>query len=131
MREFEYITRNADRVARERKEKFNLSTEDFIEDRNEMITDAITHNVKELVECTNASGYQDQIVEGIVAGLTGSHRFLQSEVMMALGKALDKYSKTHIDARNEAAVRMAGRMAKMVQYPELEPSDIDNILGRR
>ena len=77
MREFEYITRNADTVARERKEKFNFSSEEFIEDRNEMIVEAVTQNVKELVECTNASGYQEQIVEGIVNGLTGSHRYLQ------------------------------------------------------
>lgn len=131
MREFEYITRNADTVARERKEKFNFSSEEFIEDRNEMIVEAVTQNVKELVECTNASGYQEQIVEGIVNGLTGSHRYLQGEFMMALSKALAVYSTTHTDARNEAGVRMAGRMAEIALYPQIQPSDIEDILWRR
>lgn len=130
-REFVYITREADTIARERKEKFNLTSEDFVEDRAEMIVEAISQNVKELVECTNASGHQEQVIEGIVNGLTGSHRYLQGEFMQALSKALAKYSTTHTDARNEAGVRMAGRMAQIALHPEIEPSDIEDILGRR
>ena len=130
-REFVYITRVADTIARERKEKFNLTSEDFVEDRAEMIVEAISQNVKELVECTNASGHQEQVIEGIVNGLTSSHRYLQGEFMQALSKALAKYSTTHTDARNEAGVRMAGRMAQIALHPEIEPSDIQDILGRR
>lgn len=130
-REFQYITREADKVARERKEKYNLSSEDFREDRAEMIVEAITQNVKELVECTNASGHEQEVIDGIVAGLTSSHRYLQGEFMQTLSKALAVYSTTHTDARNEAGVRMAGRMAEIALYPQIKPSDIEDILGRR
>lgn len=130
-REFNYITREAYNSAKERKEKFNISDEDFLEDKNEMVVEAIAHNVKEIVECTNASGYQDQIIEGIVKGLTQSHRYLQGEFMMALGKALTEYGKTHTDARNEYGVKMAARMGVASNYPQHDPSDIEDILTRR
>ena len=56
-RDFVYITREATHASIERAEKFNISAQDSNEDRNEMIVDMIEQNVKELVECTNASGY--------------------------------------------------------------------------
>lgn len=133
-REFQYITRQADSIARERKEKFNLSSEDFVEDRNEMIVDAVAQNVKELVECTNASGHQEQIIEGIMQGLTGSHRFLQAEFMQTLAKVLIEYGNLpegHYDGRNAHAVKMAGRMGVVSTLPQFEPSDIEDILARR
>ena len=130
-RDFTYITREAYNSANERREKFNISDEDFQEDRNEMVVEAIAQNVKEIVECTNASGYQEQIVEGIVKGLTGSHRYLQSEFMTALTKALTEYGKSHTDGRNEHAVKASGRMAAVANYYEIEPSDINAILARR
>ena len=130
-RNFEYITRNANTIASYRKEKFNLTDEDFNEDRNEMIVDAIAQNVRELVECTNASGHQKQVVKGIVKGLRNSHRYLQGEFMLALGKALTEYGKSYTDSRNAHAVKMAGRMGVVSSHPELEPSDIEDILARR
>ena len=88
-------------------------------------------NVKELVECTNASGYQDQIVEGIVDGLAKSHRYLQGEFMMALGKALVEYGKISTDARNQAGVEMSARMGIVATAYEHTADDIKQmVLGR-
>ena len=129
-RDFVYITREATHASIERAEKFNINSEDSMADRNEMVVDAISNNIKEIVECTNASGYQDQIVEGIVKGISSSHRYLQGEFMMALGKALTEYGKSHTDARNEYGVKMAGRMGVASGHPQFEPSDIEDILRR-
>ena len=109
-REFNYITREAQEKASKLKESCKFDDKEFYQCRNEMVKEAVSLNVKELVECTNASGYQDQIVEGIVDGLAKSHRYLQGEFMMALGKALVEYGKISTDARNQAGVEMSARM---------------------
>ena len=129
-RDFIYITREAAHASIERAEKFNINSEDSMEDRNEMVVDAISNNIKEIVECSNSSGYQEQIIEGIVKGLTGSHRYLQGEFMQALGKAMLTYSKVPTDPRNEAGVDMAGRMG-VASGTYMMESDIEDMLARR
>lgn len=129
-RDFIYITREASHASIERAEKFNINSEDSMADRTEMVVDAITQNIKEIVECSNSSGYQEEIIEGIVKGLTGSHRYLQGEFMQALGKAMVAYSKVSTDARNEGGVNMAGRMG-VASEVYMAPSDIEDMLARR
>jgi hypothetical protein len=130
-REFVYITREAYSEATKRAEKYNLSSEEKREDAEDMVQEAIAQNVKELVECTNSTGYRRQVIDGILQGLTGSHRTLQSDFMLALVNALDEYGNIPTDGRNEYVVKMAKRMAVVAQRPELEPSDIEDMLARR
>ena len=130
-RDFNYITREAYSEATARAEKFNLSSEDKIADAEEMVQEAVALNVKELVECTNSTGYRKQVIDGIVQGLTSSHRQLQSDFMLALVKALKEYGNTATDLRNEYVVKMAQRMVVAAERPDVEPSDIEDILARR
>jgi ribosome biogenesis protein Nip4 len=129
-REFLNITRTADSIARERQEKYNLSSEDFQEDRSEMIVDMVEQQVKELVETTNSSIASDEIVKGIVSGLLRSHRHLQSEFIQSLHKALGEYAKSGTDLRNASVVEMAGRMYIAGDTYELTPSQLASKLGR-
>jgi hypothetical protein len=130
-REFNYITREAYTEATARAEKYNFSSEDKIADAEDMVQEAVALNVKELVECTNSTGYRKQVIDGIVQGITSSHRQLQSDFMLALVKALEEYGNIATDLRNEYVVNMAKRMVVAAQRPDIEPSDIENILGRR
>jgi len=110
MREFNYITRDAQSKIEKRAEGYNISSEEKRKYTDKEVKDSVALNIKELVECTNASGYQQQIVEGIVEGLVGSHRHLQGEFMVALAKAMQEYGKVATDPRNQYGVEMAARM---------------------
>ena len=112
MREFNYITREARAKIEKRVEKYNISSEEKSEYTDTLVTESVALNVKELVECTNSSGYQQQVIDGIVKGLVGSHRHLQGEFMVALAKAMSEYGKVATDPRNQYGVEMAQRMGK-------------------
>ena len=129
-REFLNITREAQSIATYDREKYNLSSEDFQEERSQMIVEMVAQQVKELVECTNSSIVSDEISQGILKGLTGSHRYLQSEFIKTLHTALGEYAKVDTDARNKASVEMVGRMYIAGDTYELTPTQIATKLGR-
>ena len=112
MREFNYITREAQAKIEKRTERYDISSEEKRAYTDKEVKASVALNVKELVECTNSSGYQQQIVEGIVEGLVGSHRHLQGEFMIALAKAMQEYGKVATDPRNQYGVEMAQQMGK-------------------
>lgn len=74
---------------------------------------AVKNAVIELVDQTNTMGYENEVVEGIVAGLQGSHRTLQQSFVRALVKAMKEYGESHTDLRNEAAVALAKKIGEL------------------
>lgn len=61
--------------------------------------------VKDLVDATNVMGTEDAVVAGIISGLLSSHRYLQSQGINAILKALGEFGRMpgNKDARNSHA----------------------------
>jgi hypothetical protein len=106
----------------EAEQKVNQEWTDIDSDeKRKLIEDAVKEKIskltEQLVDATNIMGMMDIVVEGILLGLTRSHRYLQSEFWQAMSEVIIKYGNSeNFDARNEWAVQMCKRMGK-VRFP--------------
>ena len=74
--------------------------------------------VRQLVDETNAMGFTDEVVAGIVDGLVTSHRTLQQNFMRCLLDSMKEYGETNCDLRNEASVQTAKKIGELnVHFP--------------
>jgi len=84
-----------------------------------IITEELTKLTQEmsetLVDTLNCSGggVHEAVLEGFLAGVNRSHRYLQGEFWSTMLKVIKKYGESeYFDARNEFAVKMCKRMAE-------------------
>ena len=66
-----------------------------------------------LIDATNIMGCDDDIIEGMLEGMVGSHRTLQQSSIRCFVGMLKGYSECRTDARNENAVEFAKKVSKM------------------
>jgi len=79
---------------------------------------------RQLVDAFNSTGSQDTVIEGMIEGITSSHRFLQSEFMAGVVCMLGKYSKlpeNAFDGRNQHYKEITNRMYKAAHDPDCNP----------
>lgn len=92
-----------------------MSDDELNEWRTEKIIEMVSETAAQLVDDLNASGSKDKVVDGIIQGLTKSHRYLQGEFWMAMIEVCKKYSELedrYFDPRNAFAKDLAKRMAE-------------------
>jgi len=69
----------------------------------------------------NAFDSEDHVAKGFLDGLCGEHRTLQQSFWKMMFRVADEYSQRDnpawVDARNEAAMNVCGKVAKVVNDP--------------
>jgi phosphoenolpyruvate-protein kinase (PTS system EI component) len=92
-----------------------MTREELAEYRKEKLINVVSETAAQLVDDFNASGSKDDVIEGIIQGITKSHRHLQGEFWMAMAEVCKKYSELddrYFDPRNAFAKDMTKRMSE-------------------
>ncbi len=69
--------------------------------------------MEQVIREVNVMGGEEDMVQGMVEALQGSHRTLQQSFMRVFSKAMQDYQNTGADLRNEASVNYAKEIAKI------------------
>lgn len=77
------------------------------------IVSEVSNRTKELVDAFNGS-HSESVIDGMLQGIVGSHRYLQGEFWIGMRKLVEKYSQLdesmYFDGRNQFARQMCERM---------------------
>ncbi len=84
--------------------------------QNEARVEKAESAFKALIDSTNVMSGEQQVVEGMVNALTGSHRTLQQSFMRCFVETMREYKDTGSDERNQASVAFAKKVCEDDQY---------------
>jgi len=104
-------------------EKLGLSNEDIRAEANNAVRHRISELTKELVDAFNSTGSGDIVVDGILDGITHSHRYLQSEFWAGMICLMERYSQLpdhYFDPRNELYKTITKRMGRVAHDPDYD-----------
>lgn len=73
---------------------------------------AVRQLMHDLINETNSTTMEKEVIDGLVGGLLTSHRTLQQSFMRAFVGAMNQYAETETDIRNAASVELAGRIVR-------------------
>ena len=77
---------------------------------------SVYESVQNIINTGNTMGNEDLIAQGIFEGLINSHKTLQQCFMKSFIMAMKQYHDAdYYDARNEASVKLAGKIVELAE----------------